>query len=166
MPIDTTDVVIKLGAALLLGMSLGVERAIAGKSAGVRTHALVAMGSALFVIIGLAALGEYSTLERTYIESVRVIVAIITGIGFLGAGLFISKDSNAGGMTTAAGIWVAAGVGVSVGYGFYTIAIFATIFTLLIFTLFWYIENKVKTFGYHLHKDGHLHKASEVEKMQ
>lgn len=160
---DTIDVVTKLGAALLLGMSLGVERAIAGKTAGVRTHALVALGSALFIITGMLALGSHSTLERTYIESIRIIVAIISGIGFLGAGLFIFKDSNTGGMTTAAGIWVAAGVGIAVGYGLYTIAIVATVFTLIVFTLFWYIENKVKAFGYHLHRDGQIHKVTEEE---
>lgn len=160
---DTTDIIIRLGAALLLGMSLGAERAIAGKTAGIRTHALVALGSALFIMTGLLALSGHSSLERTYIESIRVIVAIVTGIGFLGAGLFIFKDSNAGGMTTAAGIWVAAGVGIAVGYGLYTIAIIATVFTLIIFTLFWYIENKVKSFGYHLHSDGIVHKKTEGE---
>jgi putative Mg2+ transporter-C (MgtC) family protein len=161
---DTFDIVTKLFAALLLGMSLGVERAIAGKSAGVRTHALVAMGSALFIITGLLALGQHSSLERTYIESIRIAVAIITGIGFLGAGLFLFKDSNAGGMTTAAGIWVASGVGIAVGYGLFTVAIISTIFTLLIFTLFWYLENKVKDFGYHLHKDRLIHKKGDGER--
>jgi len=160
---DTIEIVTRLGAALLLGMSLGVERAIAGKTAGVRTHALVALGSALFIITGILALGEHASIERTYIESMRIIVAIVSGIGFLGAGLFIFKDSNAGGMTTAAGIWVAAGVGIAVGYGLYTIAIVATVFTLIVFTLFWYIENKVKAYGYHLHRDGQIHKATEGE---
>lgn len=166
MSIDTIDVVMRLAAALLLGMSLGMERAIAGKTAGVRTHALVAMGSSLFVITGLLALGPHASIERTYIESIRIIVAVVSGIGFLGAGLFIFKDSNAGGMTTAAGIWVAAGVGMAVGYGLFTTAIAATVFTLIVFTLFWYIENKVKTFGYHLHNDGFLHKKGEEEREQ
>ncbi len=159
--IDIADVVMKLAAALLLGMSLGVERALAGKTTGMRTHALVAMGSALFIILGLVALGANSSPERAYIESIRVVVAVATGIGFLGAGIFMSKDSNTGGMTTAAGIWVAAGVGVAVGYGLYTVAIATTVFTLIIFTLFWYIENKIKTLGYHMHKDGYIHKATE-----
>lgn len=159
MSMDTIDIVIKLAAALLLGVSLGAERAIAGKTAGIRTHSLVAMGSALFVITSLVALGAHSSVEKTYIESIRVIVAIITGIGFLGAGLFVFRDANAGGMTTAAGIWVAAGVGIAVGYGLYAIAIVTTIFTLIIFTLFWYIENKVKAFGYHIHKT----KEPEIE---
>lgn len=163
MNIDTIEIVTRLAAALLLGMSLGIERAIAGKTAGMRTHALVAMGSALFIITGLIALGANSSIERTYIESIRIIVAIISGIGFLGAGLFIFKDSNVGGMTTAAGIWVAAGVGMTVGYGLYTVAIITTLFTLLIFTLFWYVESKVKALGYHLHHDGFLHKDTPEE---
>lgn len=163
MNIDTIDVVMKLAAALLLGMSLGIERVIAGKTAGMRTHALVAMGSALFIITGLLALGAHSSTERTYIESIRIIVAVISGIGFLGAGLFIFKDSNVGGMTTAAGIWVASGVGMAVGYGLYTIAIVTTVFTLLIFTLFWYVENKIKALGYHLHHDGILHKDTVTD---
>lgn len=163
MNIDTIEIVTRLAAALLLGMSLGIERAIAGKTAGMRTHALVAMGSALFIIVGLLALGTNSSIERTYIESIRIIVAVISGIGFLGAGLFIFKDSNVGGMTTAAGIWVAAGVGLSVGYGLYTVAIITTLFTILIFTLFWYVESKVKTLGYHLHHDGFLHKDDATD---
>lgn len=164
MSIDTIDVVIRLSSALLLGMSLGIERAIAGKTAGVRTHSLVAMGSALFIITSILALGAHASAERTYIESIRIIVAIVSGIGFLGAGLFIfNKDSNVGGMTTAAGIWVAAGVGIAVGYGLYTVAIITTIFTLIIFTLFWYIENKVKAFGYHVHKDSFMHKSIDSD---
>ena len=163
MNIEMTDVIIRLAVALLLGMALGIERAIAGKTAGVRTHSLVAMGSALFVIISILAVGGHSTEERAFIESVRVVSQIISGIGFLGAGLFMFKDSNAGGMTTAAGIWVAAGVGVTIGYGFYAVAIMATVFTLIVFTLFWYVENKVKAFGYHLHKDGFLHKKTDTE---
>lgn len=163
MYLNITDITLRLAVALLLGMSIGIERAIAGKTAGVRTHALVAMGSAMFMIVGMLALGAHSTTERTYIESMRVIVAIITGIGFLGAGIFISKDSNAGGMTTAAGIWVAAGVGISAGYGFFSIAVIATLFTLIVFTLLWDIEHKVKIFGQHLHKDSHPHRRTEDE---
>lgn len=142
-----TEIILKLLTALLLGMSLGIERALAGKTAGMRTYGLVTMGSALFVIIGIMASGGYSVSNHFTDSSARVTAAIIQGIGFIGAGLifFKAKEEKISGVTTAAGIWVAASVGVAIGYGFYVLAIIATLFTLFAFTGLWYIENKVKS---------------------
>ena len=141
------EITLKLFTALFLGMSLGIERALAGKTAGMRTYGLVTMGSALFVIIGIMASGGYSSDNHFSDSSARVTAAIIQGIGFIGAGLifFKAKEEKISGVTTAAGIWVAASVGVAIGYGFYVLAILATVFTLFAFTGLWYIENKVKS---------------------
>lgn len=141
------EIVLKLFTALLLGMSLGIERALAGKTAGMRTYGLVTMGSTLFVIIGILASGGYAGGTHFTDSSARITAAIIQGIGFIGAGLifFKAKEEKISGVTTAAGIWVAASIGVAIGYGFYVLAIVATVFTLFAFTGLWYIENKVKS---------------------
>lgn len=146
-PLETIEMLLKLIAALFLGMSLGIERAIAGKTAGMRTYGLVTMGSALFVIVSIAAAGGLASTEAIR-ESLRFSGQILPGIGFIGAGLIIFRDSKVSGITTAAGIWVSAGVGVSVGYGLYTIAVATTILVLIIFTGFWYVENKVKSLAH------------------
>lgn len=145
--VDTIEIILKLGAALFLGMSLGIERAIAGKTAGMRTYGLVTLGSALFVIIGIMSSGGYST--ATFSDSAaRITASIVQGIGFLGAGLIIFRGAKVSGVTTAAGIWVAAGIGVAIGYGYYSLAVITTLFTLFVFTGLWYIENRVKIFAH------------------
>lgn len=149
------EIILKLFIALFLGMSLGIERALSGKTAGMRTYGLVTLGATLFVIIGVLTSGGYnSSLSGIFTDSsARVTAAIIQGIGFIGAGLIIFKGSKVSGVTTAAGIWVAAGIGVAIGYGFYVLAVIATVFTLFTFTGLWYIENKVKSLAHLLHDD-------------
>lgn len=140
---ENLEIIFKLFAALFLGMSLGIERAIAGKTAGMRTYGLVTLGSTLFVVAGILASGGYTGSVFTD-SSARITAAIIQGIGFIGAGLIIFKDSRVSGVTTAAGIWVSSGIGVAIGYGFYTLAIATTLLTLFVFTVIWYLENKLK----------------------
>ncbi len=137
------EIALKLVMALFLGMSLGVERAIAGKTAGMRTYGLVTMGSALFVIVGVSAGGGFGSLSAS-VESIRLSAQIITGIGFLGAGLIFFNGGKMNGVTTAAGIWVAAGIGMAVGYGLYFVAVTVTILALFVFTILWYIEKRLK----------------------
>ena len=146
---DNLEIFLKLLAALFLGMSLGIERALAGKIAGMRTYGLVAMGSALFVIIGVMAAGGFDS-SVALTESLRFTAQVITGIGFIGAGLIFFKDQTVSGVTTAAGIWVAAGVGMAIGYELYLLALFASIFALFVFTVLWYVEEKLKVF---LHRE-------------
>jgi putative Mg2+ transporter-C (MgtC) family protein len=123
-------------------MLLGVERAFAGKTAGMRTYALVAMGSALFVIISLI-IGE-AYIGHTSFDPLRMASQIVTGIGFIGAGLIIFRNRKVSGLTTAAGLWVAAGIGIAVGYGFFAIGLMAALLTLLVFTVVWYIERTIR----------------------
>lgn len=140
--IQEWSIFIQLFIAALLGSFLGLERALAGKTAGLRTFALVSMGSALFVIISEMIGNNY--LGVAAFDPLRIASQIIVGIGFLGAGLIIFKESKISGLTTAAGLWVSAGIGVAVGYKLYLIAIFVTILTLFIFTILWFIERKIK----------------------
>lgn len=131
--------------AILLGMVLGTERSVvANKRAGTRTYALVALGACLFSIISIQVTSQYLGLVN--FAPMRVVAGIITGIGFLGVGIIIFKDSTLQGLTTAAGLWVSAGIGVAVAYGLYAIAIFTTILTLLVFTVLWFVENKLDTY--------------------
>lgn len=129
-----TDLII----ALLLGACLGIERSYAGKTAGMRTYSLVSMGSCLFILISRFVIPTSGNLN---FDPLRLAAGIIMGIGFLCGGVIIFKDSQISGLTTAAGLWVAAGIGMSVGYGLQTLAIFATIATLVVFTFFWFVEH-------------------------
>lgn len=133
---------IRLGVAMILGVLLGVERVVAHKTAGMRTYALVAMGSALFVIIGEVLFANHGS--TTGFDPTRLAAQVVSGIGFLGAGLIIFKDSKLSGLTTATGIWVSAGIGMSAGFGFFSLALFATILTLFVFIVLWYVEQGIK----------------------
>jgi len=123
-------VLIRLLAATLLGAVVGLQRERAGKPAGLRTHMLVTLGTAVFVLacsgVGMSSDGLS-----------RVIQGIVTGIGFLGAGsiLKLNDERDIQGLTTAAGIWMTAAIGVAVGLGSLGVAVLSTVFTLIILTL-------------------------------
>lgn len=139
------DLFLKLGGALLCGVIIGTERNISHKAAGMRTYALVAMGAALFVIIGDLALRFYATSGLgTLVNGFPVIGAIVSGIGFMGAGVIMFRERNVTGLTTASGLWVAAGIGMACGYGFYVPAFMATLLTLFVFEVLWHVEQRVK----------------------
>ena len=129
----------RIFAAALLGTFIGVERSLAGKHAGMRTYALVAMGSALFVVISefLPILGYGAGLDPS-----RITAAVVMGIGFIGSGLalFSGDAGHRGEITTAAGIWVAASVGIACGFGLYVLAAAATVLAIFIFTVLMRLE--------------------------
>lgn len=139
--------------ALVLGAALGIERTFAKRSAGMRTYALVSMGSCLFIIISriVAPVGAGNNLNP-----MQVAAGVVMGIGFLCGGVIIFRNSELSGLTTAAGLWVAAGIGMAVGYGLSAIAIFATIATLFVFTILLFIEHVMVHFEErHGWKDNH-----------
>lgn len=117
------DDTIRLALAILLGSIVGAERQIAGQSAGLRTHVMVALGSAVFTLAGIATAG--GDLHQV----TRVIQGVAAGVGFLGAGaiLRMNGDAKIRGLTTAGSIWVAAAMGTSAGLGEYALAAAATI---------------------------------------
>lgn len=123
-----TQISLRLFLAALLGGLLGYERERKGKAAGVKTHMLVAIGSAIFVMIPMQA-------GVTDIELSRIIQGIVAGIGFLGAGAIIkgNNDEHITGLTTAAGIWLTAAIGMTVGLGREATALLSTAFALAIF---------------------------------
>lgn len=139
---DTTQMarlLIRLGAAMVLGAIVGAQREHIGKPAGLRTHILVAMGSALFVI---AAAGAGMSLS----DMSRVIQGLAAGIGFIGAGaiLKLSQEREIQGLTTAAGIWMTAAAGVAAGLGLLGLALLSVILTWFVLTGLGYIETWIK----------------------
>ena len=120
------ELVVRLLAAGFLGAAIGYEREIRTKSAGVRTHVLVALGSALFMIIS-----QYGFGDSDRFDAARVAAGVVTGIGFLGGGIIIKLQKNhITGLTTAAGLWVTAAIGLSVGCGMFELGILCTALTL------------------------------------
>jgi len=139
---ENIEVFTRLFTAMVLGLILGTERVFAHKTAGMRTYALVSMGAALFVIISGIIAPQY--LGLTSFDPLRMAAHIITGIGFIGAGLIIFRGDQLRGITTAAGLWVAAGIGIASGFGLYIVALFATVLTLFVFTILWFFESQIK----------------------
>ena len=124
---EVTRLCVRLLVAISLGAVLGYERERSGAAAGFRTHMLVALGSALFVIVPLQAGTDITDMSR-------VLQGVIAGIGFLGAGAILksSDDQQVRGLTTAASIWLTAAVGIAAGLGRATTAVVSTLFALLI----------------------------------
>ena len=131
-------VLIKLTAATLLGAVVGFQRERAGKPAGLRTHMLVTLGTAVFVLACSAVGMGADPLSR-------VIQGIVTGIGFIGAGsiLKLDRERDIQGLTTAAGVWMTAAVGVAVGLGSLGVALLSTIFTLIILSFAKRFERRI-----------------------
>lgn len=127
---QATRIALRLIVAALLGGILGFERESQGKSAGLRTHMLVALGAALFVITP-----QQAGISETDIT--RVLQGLIAGIGFLGAGTIVKseREQDVRGLTTAAGIWMTAAIGVAAGMGREATAVLSTLLALAILTL-------------------------------
>ena len=125
-----TRIVVRLLLAALLGGILGYEREQKGKAAGIRTHMLVALGAALFVLVPQQA-------GMGIADMSRVIQGIVAGIGFLGAGAIIKqqREENVLGLTTAAGVWMTAAIGIACGLGRESTAVLSTLLVLAILTL-------------------------------
>lgn len=140
---DYFDLILKLAVAVLLGAAIGLERTLAGKQAGMRTYALVALGSALFTIISVVVTADANAQGIRAFDPLRVASQVVVGIGFLGAGLIILQNDKVRGLTTAAGLWVAAGVGVATGFGLYALAAIAAMLTLTVFTVLWLVERTI-----------------------
>ncbi len=131
------EVILRLSLAMILGGAIGYQREVREKPAGLRTHALVALGSALIMIISIN-IEPILGLPRTTVD--RIAASVVTGIGFLGGGAIIRQGSIVRGLTTAASIWVVSGVGLAAGAGFYLAATITTIFALAALTVLVYIE--------------------------
>ncbi len=125
------ELLLRVFVAALLGGLVGWDREASNKPAGIRTHMLVALGAALFASSSILILGDAWQADGRG-DAVRIPAAIVTGVGFLGAGAIMRSDGRVLGMTTAAGIWVVAAIGLLVGSGFWILGVGATVLVLLI----------------------------------
>jgi putative Mg2+ transporter-C (MgtC) family protein len=144
----TTEYIIislHLLSALLAGGLIGLERSFHGRPAGFRTHALVSIASALLMLVTVYQ-SEWMTatpLEAIRTDPTRMAQGIMTGIGFLGAGVIYKEGFSVRGLTTAGSIWITAAIGILFGIGFYFPAILSTVLTLGILSIFRHIESRM-----------------------
>lgn len=124
---ENSEIIFAMVLAIALGSILGLQRQRQGKAAGMRTYALVTMGSTLFTLLSRFGFGFGEETDPS-----RVAAQIVVGIGFLGAGLILHQKNRVVGLTTAAGLWAAAALGMLIGAEWYAIAIVATLFMLTI----------------------------------
>lgn len=132
MPVSVDfDFIIRIGVAGLLGAMIGIEREIRSKEAGLKTHFLVAVGSALIMVVSKYAFSDIVFEEHTSLDPSRIAAQVVSGVGFLGAGTIIIQKQVVKGLTTAAGLWATAGIGLAIGAGMYVVGIGATILVLI-----------------------------------
>ncbi len=149
---EYTDIATPLLVSLLMGGLIGLERTWHGRPAGLRTHSLVCVSSSLLMLLTVYQwdlLSATVPLEAIRIDPTRMAQGIMTGIGFLGAGVIMQEKLTVRGLTTAASIWMTASIGIMVGLGFYIPASLATIITLVVLAVFGPLEGRlpVRRFG-------------------
>lgn len=140
------DTLMRLAVAALLGAAIGLERELDEKAAGLRTHMLVAAGSALFTLVG--AYGFSSFLSHGKVVSYdpsRIAAQIVTGIGFLGAGVIFRQGFSVRGLTTAASLWLVAAIGMAAGAGYWAGAVLATAVGLVSLRPLEWLKNRLVT---------------------
>jgi putative Mg2+ transporter-C (MgtC) family protein len=134
----------RLLVATVLGGTIGWERERSGKVAGLRTHALVALGAALFTTISVLLYINFPSLGGVQGFDYHIVANIIVGIGFIGAGAILRRDDRVEGTTTAASLWVVAAVGIASGLGYYKEAITTTALVYLVLAGLWLLEKRMR----------------------
>ncbi|KAA8729808.1 MAG: MgtC/SapB family protein [Ewingella americana] len=142
-----TDFLIRIALAGVLGGLIGIERQLRAKEAGLRTHVLVGIGSAMFMIVSKYGFADLLTLTHVSFDPSRVAAQVVSGMGFLGAGTIIIQKQVVKGLTTAAGLWVTAAIGLVIGSGLYEIGIYGAFLTLIVLEMFRQISNRL--IGHH-----------------
>lgn len=127
----TTEFILRLFIAGIMGSIIGLDREYRAKEAGYRTHFLVSLGSALIMIISQHGFSDILGTANVNLDPSRIASQVVTGIGFIGAGTIILNKQVVRGLTTAAGIWATSGIGLAIGAGMYELGISATILTLI-----------------------------------
>ena len=146
----SSDVVIRLLAALVLGFLLGLERELTNKYAGLRTHILVCLGACVFTIISIYGFPTFAAGDNIIVDNAtgvrdtaRVAAQIVTGIGFIGAGTVLRNGPMVIGLTTAATLWMSASIGMACGVGHFDIALLATVLSVAVLTLIRIFERRI-----------------------
>lgn len=127
------ELVLRISVAALLGGLIGLEREYRAKEAGFRTHFLVALGSALFMIVSAYGFSDVAMTETSRWDVSRIASQVVTGIGFIGAGtiIFHKSENIVSGLTTAAGLWATAAIGLACGGGMYMLSVVSTLLVLI-----------------------------------
>lgn len=126
MLLRNSELLLRIFVAMILGMLIGNERKNRMKSAGMRTHALVALGSALMMVVSKYGFGD--TVQG---DGARLAAQVVSGVGFLGAGMIFVRHNLVSGLTTAAGVWTTAGIGLTIGAGMYFVGILSALMMVL-----------------------------------
>ncbi|MFD1137353.1 MgtC/SapB family protein [Paenibacillus urinalis] len=149
--ISEWSILLRLLLAMLMGGLIGLERERSNHAAGFRTHILVCLGSSLIMILSVYGFGDFVNEVNVRMDPARLAAAVITGVGFLGAGTILFTGKSITGLTTAASIWVVAAIGLAVGAGFYFAAVISTLLVLLNLWVFNKVERRyLKTNKQHI----------------
>ena len=130
--VEQLPMLLRIIVACICGAAIGYERSVRQKDAGIRTHIIVALGSALMMIVSKYGFFDVVKFDGISLDASRIAANIITGISFLGAGVIFVRNASIKGLTTAAGIWATAGVGIAIGSGMYLIGILSAILMIII----------------------------------
>lgn len=149
---DRLEIVARLFAALAAGAAIGLERSFHGRPAGLRTHSLVCLASAMLMLVTVyQAQWFHGGPDMVRVDPTRMAQGVMTGIGFLGAGLIIKEGAAVRGLTTAASIWITSALGLLAGIGFYFPLVVVTMATLCVLAVFRRLESVLPYYAYALH---------------
>jgi putative Mg2+ transporter-C (MgtC) family protein len=166
MSVEDYEILARLMAALVAGAFIGYERSYHGRPAGFRTHALVCTASSLLMLVTVYESHWMSAVAgRVQIDPTRMAQGIMTGIGFLGAGVIIKEGFSVRGLTTAASIWITAAIGILAGIGFYFPLVVSVVMTLGVLSLFRWIEARMPSQAYY-HFDVRLARSVPMTERQ
>lgn len=138
-----SDLLLRIALAGLLGGLIGLERQLRAKEAGLRTHILVGIGSAMFMIVSKYGFEDILVENHVALDPSRIAAQVVSGMGFLGAGTIIIQKQIVKGLTTAAGMWVTAAIGLVIGSGLYEIGIYGAFLTLIVLEVFRQLSNRL-----------------------
>ena len=139
------ELFIRLLFACFCGAVIGFERSVRRKDAGIKTHIILALGAALFMIVSQYGFADLNLSEEYRADASRIASNIVTGVSFLCAGVIFVRGASVKGLTTATGIWTCAGIGMAAGAGMYGITLFATFLILVIQLLLANLSAKIET---------------------
>ncbi|ROR14968.1 MgtC/SapB family protein [Erwinia sp. JUb26] len=139
----TVDLLLRIALAGALSGLIGMERQLRSKEAGLRTHILVGIGSAMFMIVSKYGFNDMLQASHIALDPSRIAAQVVSGMGFLGAGTIIIQKQIVKGLTTAAGLWVTAAIGLVIGSGMYEIGIYGTLLALVVLETFRRISYRV-----------------------
>ena len=139
----TTEYILRIFIAGLLGGAIGLVREYRAKEAGLRTHFLVGLGSGLFMVLSAHGFDDVVLNEAIRHDVSRIAAQVVSGIGFIGAGCIIFQKHAVRGLTTAAGLWVAAAIGMAAGAGMYAVAVAATLMVIVCLELMNFLHRHI-----------------------